>query len=82
MEKIRAGKQVPSARAIDHETLKRLHDFNIAFVDEEGPHKRKRKLEQPECFIEHSIWIMLLLIYLLAFLCLLCFDEVLNIKWE
>jgi hypothetical protein len=77
-----AGEQVTSAHAMDEETLHKLHDFNISFEEDDGPDSWKRKAERPENWAGHSIWIMLLLIYIFAFLCLLCFDEVLNIKWS
>jgi integrase len=79
---VRAGETVTSARAMDEETLQKLHNFNLSFEEEEGPDSRKCKAERPENWAGHSIRVMLLLIYIIAFLCLLRFDEVLNIKWS
>src|SRR5882762_2731202 len=67
---------------MDEDTLRHLHDFNIAFEEDDGPNSQKRKQERPENWAGHSIRIMLLLIYIISFLCLLRFDEVLNIKWS
>jgi hypothetical protein len=67
---------------MDEDTLRHLHDFNIAFEEDDGPNSQKRKQERPENWAGHSIRVMLLLIYIISFLCLLRFDEVLNIKWS
>lgn len=79
---IRAGEQATSARAIDVDVLKRLYEFNTTFEDESGAIGRKRKAEHPENWGGASIRVMLTLIYLVAFLCLLRFDEVLRIQWD
>lgn len=79
---IRAGEQATSARAMDEDVLKQLYEYNTAFQDEEGPSTRKRKAERPENWGGSSLRIMLIFIYLLAFLCLLRFDEVLRIQWD
>jgi hypothetical protein len=67
---------------MDEDTLRRLYDFNISFQEDVGPDTRKRKAERRENWGGHSIRIMLLLIYIISFLCLLRFDEVLNIQWS
>jgi hypothetical protein len=67
---------------MDEGTLKKLHDFNIAFQEDVGPNNRKRMAERRENWAGHSIRIMLILIYIISFLCLLRFDEVLNIQWS
>lgn len=67
---------------MDDDTLRQLYEFNISFQEDEGPDSRKRKAKRPENWAGHSIRIMLTLIYILSFLCLLRFDEVLNIKWS
>lgn len=62
--------------------LRRLYDFNMSFEEDPGPDSRKRKAERRENWAGHSIRVMLLLIYIISFLCLLRFDEVLNIRWS
>lgn len=67
---------------MDKDILKRLYDFNIAYEDEEGPINRKRRVEEDGVWGGSSVRTMVQLIYILAFLCLLRFDEVLNIQWS
>ncbi|KAF7980505.1 hypothetical protein HWV62_38014 [Athelia sp. TMB] len=79
---VRAGEQVTSARAMDEHVLKQLYTFNMAYQDDEGPISRKRKAGEDTPWGGSSLRMMLQLIYILAFLCLLRFDEVLNIQWS
>lgn len=67
---------------MDKDILKRLYVFNTAYKDEEGPISRKCKAEEVRVWGGTSLRIMFQLIYILAFLCLLRFDEVLNIQWS
>ena len=71
-----------SARAIDEATLKKLYDFNTAFVDSAVGSKRKADMSAAEKWGGEELCIMLQPLYLIVFLCLLRFDEALWIQWS
>ncbi|KAI9057195.1 hypothetical protein FKP32DRAFT_1747549 [Trametes sanguinea] len=82
--KVRAGEIVTSARAIDEATLKKLWEFNMNFPrdSELKPNSRKRKQEHPENWGGYYIRQMLQALYTISMLCLLRYDEALNIMWS
>lgn len=77
-----------SARAITSETLKSLYYLNIdsryATMDvDDPPPQKKRKADEPTDWkAGNSFYLMLNFCYVVAFLCLLRFDEVLRIEWQ
>ena len=73
-----------SARAIDHQTLKRLYDYNISFPREaeSAPQKRKRGEAAERNWGGYKVRIMLHAAYVTSMLCLLRYDEVLRIQWS
>lgn len=73
-----------SARAITHDIMRQLWEYNISFpMDlETRTITRKRKVERPEEWAGHRIRQMLHLLYTLSMLCLLRFDEALRIMWN
>jgi len=74
---VRAGEVVTSARAIDEQTMKDLHEYNTNFVDEDfGPASKKRKAEAPQNWAGSTTRIMLQLMFITAMLVLLRFEEV------
>jgi hypothetical protein len=77
---VRGGEVVTSARAIDEATLKKLYDFNMNFID--NPQKRKADADEAEKWGGCEVRLQLQLIYIIAFLCLLRFDEALRIEWS
>jgi integrase len=79
---VRAGEIVTSARAIDEETLKKLYDFNLAYTDSPAGSKRKAEMTEAEKWGGEEVRTMLQPLYLIAFLCLLRFDEALRIQWS
>ncbi|KAG1884892.1 hypothetical protein F4604DRAFT_1878459 [Suillus subluteus] len=69
--------------AMDEPTLKELWVFNCAAERNEHVRiSRKRKAEHPEDWGGFLIQMMLYLLYLVSFLCLLRFDEALQITWH
>ncbi|TDL13834.1 hypothetical protein BD410DRAFT_817264 [Rickenella mellea] len=80
--KVREGEVVTSARAIDEGTLKALYEFNKT-IQAKGLSRtsRKRPAEHPPDWAGGKLRKMLNLIYVISFLCLLRFDEVLNLQW-
>ncbi|EPS97342.1 hypothetical protein FOMPIDRAFT_117668 [Fomitopsis schrenkii] len=83
--KVYAGDEVTSARAITHKTMRQLWLHNVAYKDPEDDNgssmKRKRKQEHPEDWTGSRIRRTLQLLYTVAMLCLLHFDEALWIRW-
>lgn len=80
---MRAGEVITSARAIDEPTMKKLYEYNMSF-DENEEHSstsRKRKSDHPECWAGFGLRLMLMLLYTVAMLCLLRYDEALKITW-
>ncbi|KAJ7830225.1 hypothetical protein B0H14DRAFT_2366006, partial [Mycena olivaceomarginata] len=81
--KVRAGETATSARAITSETLLKLHGFNnrpeIAAIKEYAAGSRKHP-KGPNEWGGGRARRLLTLAYVLAFLCLLRFDEVLKIQ--
>ncbi|PBK62315.1 hypothetical protein ARMSODRAFT_895720 [Armillaria solidipes] len=83
--KVRSGEVVTSARAIDEPILKLLYEFNTQIPRDDPdaePMSKKRKAEHPEHWAGSGIRAQLQLLYILAFLCLLRFDEALRIQWH
>ena len=79
---MRAGEVVTSARAVDEGLLKSIYEFNRTIAKEAfGSTSHKRRAAHPADWAGHDIRAMLNLIYIIAFLCLLRFDEVLNLQW-
>ncbi|KAH9842321.1 uncharacterized protein C8Q71DRAFT_682538, partial [Rhodofomes roseus] len=77
--KVRAGEEVTSARAITHETMRQLWEFNIKYsTDRRRTTSRKRKAEHPEDWAGYRVRQMLQLLYIVSMLCLLRFDEALR----
>ncbi|EPQ50092.1 hypothetical protein GLOTRDRAFT_108720 [Gloeophyllum trabeum ATCC 11539] len=80
--KVRSGDVVTSARAMDEATMKKLYEYNTSFDSQPiGTVTKKRKADHPEYWAGHAIRNMLQLLYTLAMLCLLRFDEALRICW-
>ncbi|KAK0236848.1 hypothetical protein EDD85DRAFT_770709 [Armillaria nabsnona] len=78
--KVQGGEVVTSAHAIDEPILKLLYEFNTQILRDEPdaePMSKKRKAEHPEHWAGSGIRAQLQLLYILAFLCLLHFDEAL-----
>lgn len=70
-----------SARAIDEETILQMYNFNQAVVEQAyGP--KKRKQSSPEQWAGKELRTMLHALYVIAFHCLLRFDEALRIEWH
>ncbi|CDO74434.1 hypothetical protein BN946_scf184831.g1 [Trametes cinnabarina] len=82
--KVRAGEIVTSARAMDEATMKKLWEFNQNFPQESElqPNSRKRKHEHPELWAGYKIRQMLHALYTISMLCLLRYDEALEIMWS
>ena len=69
-----------SARAIDSETLKKLYYFNIGFPSESlAPAGRTSDRTN---WGGQRVRLMLQTVYIVAFLCLLRFDEALSMTWD
>lgn len=89
VDQVQDGEVAISARAIDESLIMRLVAFNrdssqfppAASDGDPAPQKRKR-LDDNSWNAGHELRVMLNCIYIFAFLCLLRFDEVLNIKWS
>ncbi|KAK7691376.1 hypothetical protein QCA50_004775 [Cerrena zonata] len=78
--KAQAGEAVTSARAIDSDTMLKLFTFNINFPqDVLAPVSRQADRTD---WGGYRVRLMMQTIYIIAFLCLLRFDEVLSITWE
>lgn len=67
---------------MNEDVIKQLYNFNMAYEDKPGPNTRKSKTGEDLPWGGGSLRMMLQLIYILAFLCLLRFDEVLKIQWS
>ncbi|KAJ7718039.1 hypothetical protein B0H14DRAFT_3011561 [Mycena olivaceomarginata] len=84
--KIRRGEVVTSVRAMGEPTIKKLWTYNTGFPVESstsyGSTSKKRKQEHPEDWASHSIRMMLQLLYIVSMLCLLWYDEALQITWQ
>ncbi|EIM91542.1 DNA breaking-rejoining enzyme, partial [Stereum hirsutum FP-91666 SS1] len=79
--KVREGEVVTSARAIDEETIRQMYAFNQSFTEAEyGP--KKRKQASSDQWAGKDLRIMLHALYVIAFHCLLRFDEALRIEWH
>ena len=72
---------VTSARAMDEPIMKDLSDYNQGFP-EQGYSRKKRNDPDLTQWAGRNIRIMLWLLYILAFLCLLRYDEALHIRWS
>ncbi|KAG1799487.1 uncharacterized protein HD556DRAFT_1430716 [Suillus plorans] len=80
--KVWSGEAITSAQAIDEVTMKHLWDFVWATPCKEyGPTSRKRKAENSAEWAGFVIHSMLLLLYLVSMICLLHYDEALQITW-
>ncbi|KAJ7648509.1 DNA breaking-rejoining enzyme [Mycena rosella] len=83
--KVRAGEVATSARAITQETLRKVYDFNhqpeVAEIKEYAAGSRKQ-MKGPHEWGGGRARRLLHLAYVLAFLCLLRFDEVLKIQMQ
>ena len=86
---VREGETPTSARAIDEETLETLYKYNTdanAFPsDKDGdppPIKRDAASGKSRWDAGSSLRLMLSLLYVIAFLCLLRFDEALRIRFD
>ncbi|KAH9840012.1 uncharacterized protein C8Q71DRAFT_795217 [Rhodofomes roseus] len=81
--KVRAGEDVTSARAITHETMKKLYEYNVNFASDgtRATTSRKRKAEHPEQWAGYRVRRMLHLLYVVSMLCLLRVEEALRIMW-
>ncbi|KAG1887197.1 hypothetical protein F4604DRAFT_1571212 [Suillus subluteus] len=78
----KSGEAVTSARAMDKATMKYLWDFAWATPRKEYElTSRKRKAENPAEWAGFVICTMLLLLYLVSMICLLHYDEALQITW-
>ncbi|KAJ7795520.1 DNA breaking-rejoining enzyme [Mycena olivaceomarginata] len=81
--KVRAGETATSARAITQETLRKLYDFNhqpeVAEIKDYTAGSRKQ-VKGPHEWGGGQAQQLLELAYVLSFLCLLRFDEVLKIQ--
>lgn len=63
--------------------MKKFYDFNTKFPQQEiSRRKRDKKKEDGAQWAGYNIRMMLLLLYTLAFLCLLRYDEALQIRWS
>ncbi|KAF7796490.1 hypothetical protein EIP86_007667 [Pleurotus ostreatoroseus] len=83
--KVHDGEVVTSACAMDEHVLKRLYEHNMDRTKYPPDHKedKPRKRGDAESWnAGASFRIMLILMYILSFLCLLRFDEVLGIEWS
>lgn len=84
------GEVAVSARAIDESLLMQLVAFNrdpirfppVISNPDPAPQKRKRSDSDLSWNANYELRAMLNCIYVFAFLCLLRFDEALNIKWS
>ncbi|KAJ6482435.1 hypothetical protein C8R45DRAFT_1149643, partial [Mycena sanguinolenta] len=81
--KVRAGETATSARAITQETLRKLYEFNhrpeVAEIKDYTAGSRKH-IKSPHEWGGARARRLLTLAYVLSFLCLLRFDEVLKIQ--
>ncbi len=82
---IRDGEIVTSARAMNEALMKQLYKHNMDMekyppvLEDDSPRKRNKG----DTWEAHrSLRLMLLLMYIISFLCLLRFDEVLRIQWS
>ncbi|KAI1782482.1 hypothetical protein LXA43DRAFT_1103955 [Ganoderma leucocontextum] len=82
--KVRQGKQVTSARAINHHTMKTLWEFNSAFPrsDPKPQTQQKRKAKPDRNWGGYHTRQMLHALYVVSMLCLLRYDEALRIIWS
>ncbi|KIK77444.1 hypothetical protein PAXRUDRAFT_36788 [Paxillus rubicundulus Ve08.2h10] len=80
--KVWSGEAVTSAQAMDEVTMKQLFDFaSMTKSKEYGPTLQKCKAENPAEWAGLQVQMMLYLLYLVLMLCLLHFDEALQITW-
>ncbi|KAA1471616.1 hypothetical protein DENSPDRAFT_894477 [Dentipellis sp. KUC8613] len=84
--KVHSGEVVTSARAIDNTIIKKLYDLMIEQAKSNKPDyspvSRRAKEESPESWAGSNLREMLHALYLIAFFCLLRFDEALRIEWH
>ncbi|RPD70261.1 hypothetical protein L226DRAFT_547851 [Lentinus tigrinus ALCF2SS1-7] len=82
--KVRAGQTVTSARAIDERTIRAMWEFNEAFPQAVSHQQfsREWKADHPEYWGGHNTRVMIHCLNVIAFLCLLRYDEALHIQWH
>ncbi|KAF7791348.1 hypothetical protein EIP86_002362 [Pleurotus ostreatoroseus] len=81
--KIRGGEVVTSARAMNEDVMKQLYDYNTRVpLESLAPNPKKRKTEDASHWAGYQVRMMLHFLYVLSMLCLLRYDEALNIRWE
>ncbi|KAJ3540347.1 hypothetical protein NM688_g6236 [Phlebia brevispora] len=79
---VKQGEVVTSARAITEDIMKRLYDFNQQVPLEAVPQKRKNHPSGQDAWAGYCVRTMLHCLYTISMLCLLRYDEALNIRWE
>lgn len=79
---VRSGKVVTSARAMDHEMMHALWEFNSNFSQSSERAPRKRKAEDSTDWAGYNVRQMLQALYIVSMLCLLRYNEALRIMWS
>ncbi|KAM5541490.1 hypothetical protein V8D89_004680 [Ganoderma adspersum] len=79
-----AGEPITSARAVDSDVMKKLWVQNVNYPREPGLQSVPQKTVAGELrhWAGHKVRQMLQLLYIVSFLCLLRYDEVLNLSWS
>ncbi|KIP01683.1 hypothetical protein PHLGIDRAFT_505418 [Phlebiopsis gigantea 11061_1 CR5-6] len=80
-KKTKAGEVVTSARAMEESVMRSLYTFNHRFPEMEFS-RQSRKNKDFTHWAGRNVRMMLLLLYILAFMCLLRYDEALHIMWS
>lgn len=70
-----------SARAIDSEVMKKLYHFNLSFTQDGLTSGTNNKHDRTQ-WGGPRVRLMLQTLYIVAYLCLLRFDEALSLTWE
>lgn len=78
---VRAGEQVTSARAITHDIIKQLYEYNEAYSDEHSIETIPSRGD-PNSWANGYTRRMLHFAYLIAMFCMLRFDEALKIEFH
>ncbi|KAI0347705.1 hypothetical protein BDW22DRAFT_11007 [Trametopsis cervina] len=79
--KARSGAVVTSARAMDEETMKKLYEFNCR-VPQGDKSFMATSDGKSSSWAGYRVRMMLHCLYVVSMLCLLRYDEALNIRWE
>ena len=82
ISKVKGGEVVTSARAMNEDVMRLLYDFNSAVpVETLAPNTAQHRVGS-NAWAGYRVRVMLHCLYTISMLCLLRYDEALNIRWE